>query len=153
MTRHLLLVAILGLLTTPLPAAERFIPARRPRRLRAGAGVDSSHRTGAIVPRTWRSTSRTNFEEALNDEALPSEDVDSLPTATSAAFTPVCDCGCQHPVPGSTGATAVGLAAPPIVGSIILASARTATAISREDGHWVSERRLLRRVGNPALSL
>ena len=73
MTRQLLVVAIIGLLTTPLPAAERFIPA---------AGQEDSAPAPALPPaaepvaraKDLEVNLRTNFEQALKDEELPAGD-------------------------------------------------------------------------------
>ena len=99
MTRQLLLVAILGLLTRPLPATERFISA---------AGLEDSAPAPELNPaaepvaraKDLEVNLRTSFEEALEGEELPLED--SGPAdGHERDFHSVCDCDCTIPPLGN----------------------------------------------------
>ncbi len=95
MTRQVLLVAILGLLTTPLWAKERFIPA---------PGREDSAPAPAMQPAT-EPVARAedldvhlamSFEDALNGEELPVGG--PIPADNGKRdFHSVCDCNCSIP--------------------------------------------------------
>ena len=99
MTRQLLLVAIIGLLTTPLPANERFIPA---------AGLEDSAPAPLLNPaaepvaraKDLEVNLRTNFEEDLKREELPLKDP-SPAHGNEREFHSVCDCDCSIPPLGN----------------------------------------------------
>lgn len=95
MTRHCLLVAIIGLLTTPLPAQESLVQF---------ADQADAAPSPVLVPTTksvdlaeaLTVSYETSFEEALNGKAMPLEDAN--PTgANERGFHSVCDCGCSIP--------------------------------------------------------
>lgn len=101
MTSRLLLAAILGLLTSPLSAADRFISAPG-NDASSNASVEPASSDTTTSAHDLDVTLRTSFEEAVNGEELP---LAETPAAAGAGkereFHSICDCDCTIPPLGN----------------------------------------------------
>ena len=137
MTRQILLVAVFGLLTAPLSAQERFIPAPIQEDSEPGPALIAAPELVARAEHLEVNL-QTNFEETLNKEELPDPNT-SLTDGEGRAFHPVCDCGCCIPSLDNWCSSCVGPCCTTDCWCENPCECSHGTCHLTEDGQWVSD--------------